>query len=255
MIFVAALRRQWAPLTRHQAILAAGKGAFIVAGLASTKFGWRPILNRRQTEFARNQKQFSGPAVAGVDAPITESGHVCVVIPGAFTGYPSVFSSNAEPGTYGKSRGDRPHVKLADAVAALGDRFPTQAYRKDTIHMPFHRLWISCARVPRHGWHLRKRVVCRRFQTCPRSTLQATSMSSSDLQRGSFIGRRKADGRSFGRGGPQGVLAPARRLVHVPNRAVGCNQGSNRQAEPTEHVRSTRMVSQISGYCTTPICN
>ena len=105
---VAALRLHWAPLTRHEAILAAGKGAFIVAGLASTKFSWRPIVNRRQAEFAGIQQQFSGPAVAGVDAPITESGHVCVVIPGAFSGYPNVFSSNAEPGTYGKSCGDQP---------------------------------------------------------------------------------------------------------------------------------------------------
>jgi hypothetical protein len=77
-------------------------------------------MNRHQAEFAANQKQFSGPAVAGVDAPSTESGHVCVVIPGAFTGYPRVFSSNAEPGTYGKSRGDHPlagHVfRHADAA-------------------------------------------------------------------------------------------------------------------------------------------
>jgi hypothetical protein len=77
-------------------------------GLASTKVSWRPVVNRRQAEFAGNQKQFSGPAVAGVDAPLTESGDVCVVIPGAFSGYPRVFSSNAEPGIYGKSFGDRP---------------------------------------------------------------------------------------------------------------------------------------------------
>lgn len=100
---VAALRLNWASLTRHEAILVAGKGAFIVAGLASTKFNWRPLMNRHQAQFAGNQKQFSGPAVAGVEAPITESGQVCVVIPGAFTGYPRVFSSNAEPGTYGRA--------------------------------------------------------------------------------------------------------------------------------------------------------
>ena len=104
---IAALRVHWRRLSRHEAIINAGRGDFIIAALASPEFAPRPIMTRHQAEFAAHQRGFS-PAIAGVAAPITESGHVCVVIPGAMGAYPRVFSSNAEPGRYGKSRGDSP---------------------------------------------------------------------------------------------------------------------------------------------------
>lgn len=103
---VAALRVHWKKLTRHEAILAAGKGAFIVAALPSVEFSQRPIVNRHQAGVAA-QRGFS-PATAGVAAPITEHGHVCVVIPGSQGGYPRVFSSCEGSEPYGKSRGDQP---------------------------------------------------------------------------------------------------------------------------------------------------
>jgi hypothetical protein len=73
------LDMHWRRLSPEQAILAAGKGVFVVAGLRSSDF---------------SSKQ--------------NSGHVCVVIPGKHRHYPRVFSTNAESGPYGKSRGDHP---------------------------------------------------------------------------------------------------------------------------------------------------
>jgi hypothetical protein len=73
------LSMHWRRLSPQEAILAAGKGILVVAGLKSGDF---------------STKQ--------------DHGHVCVVIPGKHGHYPRVFSTNAASGPYGKSRGDHP---------------------------------------------------------------------------------------------------------------------------------------------------
>ena len=100
---VRAMSQHWRELSPHGAILAAGRGEFVVAGLESKNM--KPKLNPK----TRNLE------------PRTE-GHVCVVIPGKIGAYPRVISTNADtakenPHGYGKSRGDHPlsgHVFNAD---------------------------------------------------------------------------------------------------------------------------------------------
>jgi hypothetical protein len=81
---VEAMRHQWRRLTSRDAILAAGQGAFVVAGLPSYEFSPRS------------------------DGTKVKDGHVCVVIPGKYGHYPRVFSTNADTGPFGKSSGDHP---------------------------------------------------------------------------------------------------------------------------------------------------
>jgi hypothetical protein len=82
---IRAMRHQWRQLTREQAILAAGKGVFIVAGLPSSEF--TPRKNK----------------------PKVTHGHVCVVIPGKHGVFPRVFSTNDDKRSpYGKSHGEHP---------------------------------------------------------------------------------------------------------------------------------------------------
>lgn len=80
------LNNQWREITANEAILQAGKGVFIVAGLRSTEFSPRKDGNK------------------------VKDGHICVVIPGQHGAYPRVVSTNADPNpsAYGKSRGEHP---------------------------------------------------------------------------------------------------------------------------------------------------
>jgi hypothetical protein len=83
---IQALEHQWRQITPHDAILFAGKGVFIIAGLKSTEFAPRK------------------------DGKTVTKGHVCVVIPGRLGSYPRVVSTNDDAGVnaYGKSRGEFP---------------------------------------------------------------------------------------------------------------------------------------------------
>ena len=81
---IEAMRHRWRRLTSQQAILAAGQGVFVVAGLPSYEFSPRH------------------------DGKKVKSGHVCVVIAGQLGHYPRVFSTSDGPGPYGRSQGDHP---------------------------------------------------------------------------------------------------------------------------------------------------
>lgn len=92
IIATASLR--WRTLSRHEAILAAGKGAFIIAGMKS--------------------EEFSTPH---------EHGHVCVVIPGTNAAFPRVYSTNDSDGPWGKSRGTVPLSHVFPAKDVLKVRY------------------------------------------------------------------------------------------------------------------------------------
>jgi hypothetical protein len=100
---IRALRIHWKRLSRHEAILAAETGCFIVAGLPSNAFGPRmAIKNAEQAHLSHSR---GGSMTAGTAGLIEEHGHVCVVIPGNQGSYPRVFSSSAS--NEGRSRGER----------------------------------------------------------------------------------------------------------------------------------------------------